>query len=134
MSSDFFGVPLNDQNPRQALPGIFFDIDFCNFYITVVMYSLKQTDRFAQWESSLSDLKVRTAIASGLSRISYGLMGDVKHVGEGVQEIRIHLGPGYRVYFVIKGNEIIILLCGGEKKTQKKDISIAKELARNWKD
>ena len=124
MSSDFFGVPLNDQNPRQALPGIFFDIDFCNFYITVVMYSLKQTDRFAQWESSLSDLKVRTAIASGLSRISYGLMG----------EIRIHLGPGYRVYFVIKGNEIIILLCGGEKKTQKKDISIAKELARNWKD
>ena len=98
------------------------------------MYSLKQTDRFAKWEASLSDQKVRTAIASRLSRFSFGLMGDVKHVGEGVQEIRIHLGPGYRVYFVIKGNEIIILLCGGEKKTQKSDISIAKELARNWKD
>lgn len=114
--------------------GDFFDIDFCNFYITVMMYSLKQTERFAKWESSLSDQKVRTVIASRLSRISFGLMGDIKHVGEGVQEIRIHHGPGYRVYFAIRGNEILILLCGGEKKTQKRDISIAKELARNWKD
>jgi len=97
------------------------------------MYSLRQTDRFAKWESSLSDQKVRAAIAARLSRISFGLMGDVKHIGEGVQEIRIHHGPGYRVYFAIKGNDIIILLCGGEKKTQERDISIAKELARYWK-
>jgi len=89
---------------------------------------IRQTDTFRKWERAL-DPKTQTLIAARLNRIAYGLMGDVKSVGEGVSEIRIHHGPGYRIYFTRKGSEIIILLSGGDKGSQKRDIATAKALA-----
>ena len=90
---------------------------------------IKQTDTFRKWERTLGDQKARALIAARLNRIAYGLLGDVKSVGDGISEIRIHHGPGYRIYFTRRGHEIIVLLCGGDKGTQKRDIAAAKALA-----
>ena len=73
-------------------------------------------------------------MAARLNRLAYGLAGDVEPVGEGVSELRIHYGPGYRVYFKRHGDSIVILLCGGTKKTQGKDIANARQLARHWSE
>lgn len=98
------------------------------------MNELKQTETFKAWRSSLNDARARSAIASRLFRLASGLAGDVKPVGEGVSELRIHYGPGYRVYFQQRGKTLIILLCGGNKSTQQRDIAEAKRLAKNWSD
>lgn len=98
------------------------------------MIQLKQTETFRKWERSLKDQKARAAIAARLFRLANGLAGDVSTVGEGISELRIHYGPGYRVHFLKRGGEIIILLCGGDKGTQKQDIKMAKHLADEWKD
>ena len=71
-------------------------------------------------------------IAARLFRLANGLAGDVAAVGGGVSELRIHHGPGYRVYFRQKGQELVILLCGGDKATQERDIALAKKLAEQW--
>ena len=91
---------------------------------------LKQTEVFEKWETSVSDKKVRAIIAARLYRLANGLAGDVQSVGEGISELRIHCGAGYRIYFKKVGKAIIVLLCGGDKNTQKQDIKLAKELAR----
>jgi len=93
---------------------------------------LKQTEAFAKWESRLRDKRARTIIATRLARLAHGLPGDVEPVGEGVSELRIHYGPGYRVYFQQRGDILIVLLCGGDKKTQARDITTAKKLAEEW--
>ncbi len=95
---------------------------------------IRQTDVFRKWESALGDHKARALIAARLNRIAYGLPGDIKSIGDGISEIRIHHGPGYRIYFARKGNEIIVLLCGGDKGTQKRDIATAKMLAKQLSD
>ena len=71
-------------------------------------------------------------IATRLSRLAHGLPGDVEPVGEGVSELRIHYGSGYRVYFQRRGELLVVLLCGGDKKTQSRDIATAKKLAQEW--
>lgn len=91
-------------------------------------YTLVQTETYAKWETSLRDRKARAFVAARLERLSYGLLGDVRSVGNGVSELKIHYGPGYRVYFHQRGREIIILLCGGDKDSQSRDIRLAKEL------
>lgn len=96
------------------------------------MIELKQTETFAKWESRLRDKRARTVIATRLARLAHGLPGDVEPVGEGVSELRIHYGPGYRIYFQQRGNILIVLLCGGDKKTQARDIATAKKLAKEW--
>ena len=73
-------------------------------------------------------------LATGLDRLAQGHTGDAEPVGDGVSELRIHYGPGYRVYFQKRGNTIIVLLCGGDKSTQAKDIKTAKHLAKAWSD
>ncbi len=93
------------------------------------MFALKQTETFRKWESKLKDPRARAAIAARLFRLAAGLAGDVSPVGEGVSELRIHYGPGYRVYFQQRGTSIIVLLCGGDKSTQSRDIQAAKRLA-----
>ena len=93
---------------------------------------LKQTETFRHWESKLRDRRARTIIATRLMRLAEGLAGDVSQVGEGVSELRIHYGPGYRVYFQQRGSLIIVLLCGGDKASQTRDIATAKKLAREW--
>ena len=93
---------------------------------------LKQTDTFRKWERKLKDRKARALIAARLYRLASGLAGDVSPVGDGVSELRIHYGPGYRVYFRQQGETIVILLCGGDKDTQARDIATAKRLAEQW--
>lgn len=95
---------------------------------------IKQTETFRNWEQALGDRKARALIAARLTRIAYGFLGDVKSLGDGISEIRIHHGPGYRIYFTRRGNEIIVLLCGGDKGSQKRDIAAAKTLAAKLDD
>ena len=73
-------------------------------------------------------------IASRLDRLAFGNVGDAKPVGEGVSELRIDYGPGYRIYFQKRGNSFVVLLCGGDKSTQSKDIRTAKRLAKQWSE
>jgi putative addiction module killer protein len=96
------------------------------------MLELKQTETFRKWRLRLKDHRARAIIASRLDRLAQGHVGDVKTIGEGISELRIHYGPGYRVYFRKQGNTIVILLCGGDKSTQTKDIEAAKRLAKEW--
>jgi putative addiction module killer protein len=95
------------------------------------MFTLKQTETFQKWRETIKDSKVRAGIASRLDRMSFGLFGDVKPVGSGVCEMRIHIGPGFRVYYKQIGGSIIVLLCGGDKSMQSKDIKKAIQLAQD---
>ncbi len=95
------------------------------------MIIIRETEIYSRWFSSLRDRKARARIQTRIDRLQLGLLGDVKPVGEGVSELRIDYGPGYRVYFVQRGQELVILLAGGDKSTQDKDIKTALELARN---
>ena len=95
------------------------------------MLTVVQTDVFARWLRDLGDLRARARIAARIERVRLtGNFGDVKSVGEGVGEMRIDYGPGYRLYFARRGPEVVILLCGGDKKTQSRDIREAIKLAR----
>ncbi len=98
------------------------------------MIRLKQTDTFRKWFAKLRDERAVTAIASRLDRLAFGHAGDAEPVGKGVSELRIHYGPGYRVYFQRRGDTIVVLLCGGAKSTQAKDIKTALLLAQEWSD
>jgi putative addiction module killer protein len=94
---------------------------------------IKQTEIYRKWEREIKDVRLRAAVAARLYRLANGLEGDVAPVGEGVSELRIHYGAGYRIYFQRCGDAIIILLCGGNKNSQRRDILNAKWLAKNWK-
>jgi putative addiction module killer protein len=94
------------------------------------MMEIRQTEVYARWFNSLRDRQARARIDVRIRRLSLGNPGDVKPVAEGVSELRIDYGPGYRVYFVQRGQTLIILLAGGDKHTQKQDIKTAQELAR----
>ena len=94
------------------------------------MIEILETHEFARWIDNLKDVQAQARIQARIDRLSYGLPGDVKAVGEGVSELRIDHGPGYRVYFIQKGNFLIVLLAGGDKKTQEKDIQTALKLGR----
>ena len=98
------------------------------------MFELKQTETFRKWRMRLKDERARAVIASRLDRLSYGHAGDAEPVGDGVSELRIHYGPGYRVYFQKRGTALIVLLCGGDKSTQVRDIQTAKRLAGEWSE
>ena len=93
------------------------------------MYSIKPLAEFSAWLDGLTDATVRIAVIARVRRLSLGLTGDVEPVGDGVSELRIHVGAGWRVYFVRHGSQIIVLLAGGSKRTQKADIKRAKVLA-----
>lgn len=98
------------------------------------MIEVRQTAEYADWFASLRDRLAKARIDIRVRRLSLGNPGDVKSVGEGVSELRIDHGPGYRVYFVQRGSVLIVLLAGGDKSTQEKDIRKAKTLARNLED
>ena len=98
------------------------------------MIELKQTETFRKWRERLRDERARALIASRLDRLAFGLAGDVAPVGEGVSELRIHHGPGYRIYFCTRNQALIILLCGGDKGSQARDIRAAKRLAAEWSE
>lgn len=94
---------------------------------------VRSTDRFDHWLAKLKDRQARAKILFAIRKMSLGLMGDVKPIGEGVSECRIHLGPGYRLYFIQRGATLVILLCGGDKSSQSADITVARQLAKELK-
>jgi putative addiction module killer protein len=96
------------------------------------MPELKQTEQFRRWRTRLKDERARALIASRLDRLAYGHAGDAAPVGDGISELRIHYGPGYRIYIHRQGNTVVILLCGGDKGSQAKDIKTAKRLLEEW--
>jgi putative addiction module killer protein len=98
------------------------------------MVTIQQTDEFASWLRSLRDSVARARIAKRIVRLAAGNPGDVKPVGSGVSELRIDHGPGYRVYFVQRGAVLVILLCGGDKSTQSRDIERALSMASELGD
>ena len=98
------------------------------------MLAIKQTNTYRRWERKLRDSRAKALIAARIFRLANGLTGDVKPVGQGISELRIHHGPGYRVYFKQHGSELVILLCGGDKSTQQNDIDTAQRLAAEWEE
>jgi putative addiction module killer protein len=98
------------------------------------MLELKQTDTFRKWRMRLKDERAKAILASRLDRLAFGHPGDAEPVGDGISELRIHYGPGYRVYFKQEGKSLIILLCGGDKGTQAKDIKVAERIYSEWSD
>ena len=95
------------------------------------MLGIRQTEVFSRWLDELADVRARARVQVRIERLAGGNPGDVKPVGEGVSEMRIDYGPGYRVYFTKRGDELLILLAGGSKRTQAADIRTALRLARN---
>jgi putative addiction module killer protein len=94
------------------------------------MLEIRKTEVFANWLDNLHDAQSRARVLVRIERLAAGKPGDVKPVGEGVSELRINYGPGYRVYYKQQGQTIVVLLAGGDKRTQAKDIKIALQLAR----
>jgi putative addiction module killer protein len=103
----------------------------CSREATVeTMIEVRRTERFARWLDDLRDVRGRARIQARIERLAMGNPGDVAPVGEGVSELRVDVGPGYRVYFVQRDRTVIVLLAGGSKRTQAADIKIALQLAR----
>lgn len=98
------------------------------------MIEIRQTELFARWHGAIRDVRVRARIADRIDRLASGNPGDVAPVGEGISELRLHFGPGYRIYFTRRGEVLVLLLCGGDKRTQRRDIETAKKLARDLED
>lgn len=98
------------------------------------MIELIKTRTFDKWLTGLRDRKAAARILARLDRLAMGNPGDVKPVGSGISEMRIDTGPGYRIYFVQRGPVVIVLLCGGDKTSQDRDIKQAKALAADWRD
>ena len=98
------------------------------------MYEIRKTDVFVSWLDSLADRRGRAKILARLDRVAEGNLGDTKPVGQGVAELRIPLGPGYRVYYTKRRNIVVILLLGGDKSSQEKDIKRAIQMSQDLKE
>lgn len=98
------------------------------------MFTIRRTRDYADWINKLKDFRAQARIADRIDRLAAGNPGDVKPVGEGVSELRVNYGPGYRVYFIREGSVVYVLLCGGDKSSQDKDIRLAKRLAQQLKE
>ena len=98
------------------------------------MLTTRRTRDYADWIKTLKDFRAQARIADRIDRLAAGNRRDVRPVGEGVSELRINYGPGYRVYFVRDGSVVYVLLCGGDKSTRDKDIRLAKILAQQLKE
>ncbi len=98
------------------------------------MIEILKSATFDRWLRKLRDPNARARIQTRIRRLSLGNSGDAQPIGEGLSEMRIDYGPGYRVYYMQRGNVLIVLLCGGDKRTQTKDIARAKKIAADWKE
>ena len=98
------------------------------------MMEIRKTEIFSKWFDGLKDRRAKARIQARIDRVEMGNFGDVAPVGEGVSELRIFYGPGYRVYFIQQGSVVVILLSGGDKSTQSSDIARAKEIAKQIED
>ena len=98
------------------------------------MIEVVQSTTFSQWLGGLKDRQARMRIHVRLDRLALGNLGDVYPVGHGISELRIHHGPGYRLYCLQRGMNVVVLLCGGDKSSQPRDIEQAKIIAKDWRD
>lgn len=98
------------------------------------MPTVKRTDEFSSWLKGLRDVRAKAKVVARIDRLALGNPGDVGPVGDGISEMRIHYGPGYRMYYVSRGEEVVVLLCGGDKGSQDLDIAAAKKLASELED
>ena len=98
------------------------------------MFTIVRTSEFDEWLAALADGRGKARILARLNSAAHGNLGDCDSVGEGVSEMRVHFGPGYRVYFIRNGATVYVILCGGGKSTQKQDIAQAKKLAAEIRD
>ncbi|EDV5024202.1 type II toxin-antitoxin system RelE/ParE family toxin [Salmonella enterica subsp. enterica serovar Ball] len=98
------------------------------------MKEIIRSETFSDWLSSLKDLRARSRVLARIDRMKEGNFGDSEPIGDGLSEARIHYGPGYRVYFMQQGDVIVLLLCGGDKSSQSKDIKQAKRIAEAWRE
>ena len=98
-----------------------------------IMFTILRSATFDRWLRRLRDRQAVNRIVARLLAAEGGHLGDVRSVGDGVSEMRIHHGPGYRVYFMTRGAEVIVLLCGGDKDSQRRDIDRAKRMAKEWR-
>lgn len=123
----------NTRQPLTAKSTAGLSVSACFLYLSGysrAVIEVRQTDVYAQWFRRLQDRRARARINARIRRLSLGNVGDVRPVGEGVSELRIDYGPGYRVYFVQQGQSLVLLLAGGDKSTQERDITRARNLAR----
>jgi putative addiction module killer protein len=98
------------------------------------MIEILQSETFADWLRHLKDRRARARIQARLDRMADGNFGDIESVGDGISEARIHYEPGYRLYFMPRGRQLVVLLCGGDKASQSRDIQRAKQIAQDWKE
>lgn len=98
------------------------------------MFEIVQSATFSRWLAGLKDYQGRMRIHARLDRLALGHFGDAQPVGEGISELRIHCGPGYRLYFARRGIQVVVMLCGGDKSSQVRDIEQAKMIAKDWKE
>jgi len=98
------------------------------------VFEIFQSATFAQWLGDLKDGQARMRILARLDRVVLGNFGDAQPVGEGISELRIHYGPGYRLYCLRSGVRVVVVLCGGDKSSQARDIEQAKAIAADWKE
>ena len=98
------------------------------------MIEMRKTDIFVKWLASLKDRRAKARVLARIDRLEMGYFGDVRPVGEGVSELRIFYGPGYRVYFIQRQSVLVILLSGGDKQTQQMDIAKAKKIAKQLEE
>lgn len=106
----------------------------CRLWFTVALFEVFRSSVFNDWLVALPDRRARARIEARILRLTMGNPGDVKPVGSDISEMRIDYGPGYRVYFTRRGRMLILLLCGGDKRTQDADIKRAGKIARDWSD
>ena len=97
------------------------------------MLDVLESVTFTRWVEGLRDTRAVARIQARLRNVALGNFGDVRSVGEGISEMRIHYGPGYRLYFLRRGETVVILLCGGDKDSQQRDIELAKRIAGQWR-
>lgn len=101
---------------------------------SIPMKEIIRSETFSDWLTALKDARARARILMRIDRMKEGNFGDSEPIGDGLSEARIHYGPGYRVYFMQQGDQIVVLLCGGDKASQPKDIKQAKRIAQAWKE
>ena len=99
----------------------------------MAMFEIVQSITFSRWFQGLRDRHASARIVARLRNVSLGNLGDARSVGDGVSEMRLHYGPGFRLYFLHRGKTVIVLLCGGDKDSQDRDIEHAKQIARDWR-
>jgi putative addiction module killer protein len=98
------------------------------------MFEIIQSNTFSRWLNHLKDYQAKMRIHARLDRVRMGNFGDAQAVGEGLSELRIHCGAGYRLYYMQHGTKIVVMLCGGDKSSQSRDIEQAKIMAKTWKE